>query len=78
KVKDIVRKARGVIVMDRAFSYGSGGILAQEVKSACYGLDVPVYSVVGGLGGKDVRPVHIEKVIEEAHANGLEDERWLI
>ncbi|AWR99198.2 transketolase C-terminal domain-containing protein [Metallosphaera hakonensis] len=78
RVRDIVKKVRKVIVMDRAVSYGSGGVLASEVRSASYGLDVPIHSVIGGLGGKDVRPLHMEKALDDAYSNALEDERWLL
>ncbi|MCY0862737.1 MAG: pyruvate ferredoxin oxidoreductase [Metallosphaera prunae] len=77
-VRSIVRKVRGVIVLDRAVSYGSGGVLGIEVKSASYGLDVPIHNVIAGLGGKDVRPMHIEKALEDLSVGGLEEERWLL
>jgi len=69
---------KGVIIFDRAVSFGSGGILANEVKSSLYGLEVPVYSVVAGLGGKDVRPLHFQKVMEDLIEGRLEEERWLL
>ncbi|EZQ11235.1 pyruvate ferredoxin oxidoreductase [Candidatus Acidianus copahuensis] len=78
EVKQIVGKSRGVVVFDRSVSYGSGGVLANEVKSASYGLDVPIHSVIAGLGGKDVRPLHMEKVLDDLALNQLEDERWLL
>ncbi|BCS92642.1 transketolase C-terminal domain-containing protein [Metallosphaera javensis (ex Sakai et al. 2022)] len=77
-VRNVVRKARGVMVLDRAVSYGSGGVLGIEVKSASYGLDVPIHDVIGGLGGKDVRPMHVEKALEDLAVGALEEERWLL
>ena len=78
KVQEHLRSAKGVIVFDRAYSFGSGGILANEVKASLYGLQVPVYSVIAGLGGKDVRPLHFQKVMEDLINGKLEEERWLI
>ncbi|QKR00306.1 pyruvate ferredoxin oxidoreductase [Metallosphaera tengchongensis] len=78
KVREYVRRVRGVVVMDRAVSFGSGGVLGIEVKSSSYGLDVPIHNVIGGLGGKDVRPMHIQKVLEDLSQGKLEEERWLL
>ena len=78
KVQEYLRSAKGVVVFDRDYSYGSGGILANEVKAALYGLQVPVYSVIAGLGGKDVKPIHFQKVMEDLVNEKLEEERWLL
>jgi len=48
EVRDYLRNCKGVLVMDRAYSFGSGGILVNEVKVSLYGHDVPVHSLVGG------------------------------
>ena len=78
KVQEYLRSAKGVIVFDRAYSFGSGGILANEVKASLYGLQTPVYSVIAGLGGKDVRPLHFQKVMEDLVNEKLEEERWIL
>ncbi|WP_338602970.1 transketolase C-terminal domain-containing protein [Sulfolobus tengchongensis] len=78
KIIEYLKSMRGVIVFDRAYSFGSGGIIANEVKSALYGYRVPVYSVIAGLGGKDVRPLHFQNVMEDLLNDGLEEERWLL
>jgi len=79
--KDEVEKyARGkeVIVMDRAYSYGSSGILALEVKNALFGTQTKVHSVIAGLGGRDVTPKQVEDLVKECEAGRLEDERWVL
>ncbi|AGJ61827.1 transketolase C-terminal domain-containing protein [Saccharolobus islandicus] len=78
KIEEYLRSMKGVIVLDRAYSYGSGGILANEIKATLYGYRVPVYSVIAGIGGKDVRPRHFQKVIEDLINDNLEEERWLL
>jgi pyruvate/2-oxoacid:ferredoxin oxidoreductase alpha subunit len=48
-----------VAVVDRNYSIGSGGILAQEVRAALHAVgevDVGVYGYVAGLGGVNVAP----------------------
>jgi pyruvate ferredoxin oxidoreductase alpha subunit len=65
-------------VFDRAVSYGSGGVLANEVKAAMYGSNVNIHSVIAGLGGKDVRPLHFQQVMYDLINGKLEEERWLL
>ena len=56
KVRARLSGCKRVIVMEKAVSMGSGGILAAEVRSALYGLPDPpaLSSYVVGLGGRDV------------------------
>jgi len=75
-VKEL-RSVRGVIVFDRAYSFGSGGVLANDVKSALYNSGIDVMSVIAGIGGKTVRPLHFEKVMEEVLEGKRFEERWL-
>ncbi|OQA73970.1 MAG: Pyruvate synthase subunit PorA [bacterium ADurb.Bin243] len=55
-VVDCLKNIKNVIVIDRASSVGSGGILATEVRAAFYGnTTVPkVNSYIVGLGGRDI------------------------
>jgi len=80
--KELIRKylseKKAVLVMDRAYSYGLGGVLASEVKSAMYGLQVPVYNFVAGLGGQDVRPTVIVDMVKKLHEGTLQEEVWLV
>lgn len=48
---DLDLKGREVVVIDRDYSFGFGGILAHEIRAKC---KVDVYSVVAGLGGQEV------------------------
>lgn len=78
KAEQYLRSMKGIIVLDRAYSFGSGGILANEIKASLYGYEIPIYSVIAGLGGKDVRPLHLQKVMEDLVNERLEEERWIL
>ena len=78
KVREYLNSMKGVVVFDRAVSYGSGGVLANEVKAAMYGNNVDIHSVIAGLGGKDVRPLHFQQVMYDLINGKLEEERWLL
>ncbi len=77
EVREALKDRKGVVVFDRAYSFGSGGVLSLDVKANAYGLTTPVHTVVAGLGGKDVRPRDIEGALEDLIEGKLEEERWL-
>jgi pyruvate ferredoxin oxidoreductase alpha subunit len=59
ELRDAVRGAKRIIVIDRAISYGgTGGPVASEIRSALYGEDhMPaVTNFICGLAGRDVTP----------------------
>ncbi len=63
------KKARILVVIDRATSYGGpGGPVASELRAALYGEDKQpsVVSFVAGLAGRDVTPQDFEKMVDEA------------
>ena len=55
-----------VAVLDRDNSLGAGGIVAQELKAALYGMarKPKVFEFIAGLGGKDITPQTIHEVVE--------------
>jgi pyruvate ferredoxin oxidoreductase alpha subunit len=54
EVRDALRGAKRVIVVEKAFAVGAGGIVGQNVRLALSGLPVEVYDVVAGLGGRPI------------------------
>ena len=55
-----------IIVLEKAISIGSGGIVAGEVRAALHQAAIltPVESVIGGLGGRDLTPQVIESLFQ--------------
>ncbi len=74
EIYDALKGARDILVMDRAFSPGSGGVLATEVKAAFYGREaVPnIKGHIIGLGGRDVNIDTIVNVVKDRAAVGAE------
>ena len=64
-------EGKKVIVLDRDCSFGAGGILAQEIR---FHNDVPIYNIIAGLGGQDVRFEVIADLVKKAKPEG---EFWL-
>lgn len=70
ELRRILTPARRIVVFDRNISFGSGGIMAGEVKAALANhVRVPVFSYVGGLGGRDVTPDTLRSAIDHASAS---------
>ena len=53
-IREALGNAKIVGVLDRALSFGNGGPLFHEVRSACYGGTTPFVNYVYGLGGRDL------------------------
>ena len=73
--------AKKVAVLDRDNSLGAGGIVAQELKSALFGLPrkPKVFEFIAGLGGKDITPEVIQEILEytSRHANPDGSPIWM-
>ena len=60
-----------VIVLERAFAPGAGGVVAADVGAALSGLPTRVSTVVAGLGGRAVTKASVRGVIDDAKADRL-------
>jgi pyruvate ferredoxin oxidoreductase alpha subunit len=70
-----VKDADTLIVLDRAISFGLGGPVASEARSALYPMKKKpkVVSFIGGLGGRDITVAGFEEIVKrgkEIAANG--------
>jgi pyruvate ferredoxin oxidoreductase alpha subunit len=60
-IKDVIKTAKKVVVVEKALAVGLGGILSMEIELLAKDLDVPVYSVIAGLGGKSITMSMLEE-----------------
>jgi pyruvate ferredoxin oxidoreductase alpha subunit len=80
ELRQTVKDAQTLIILDRALSLGGpGGPVASEVKAALYPLEKrpKVVGFVGGLGGRDISPSNFEEIIRrglEIAQNGSDRE----
>ena len=64
---DACKKLDNVAVIDRSFSFGHKGAVAAELESALTNNKKPIiHSFIEGLGGKDVTPEDIEKLLNKS------------
>jgi len=64
--------AERVIVLEKSFSVGLGGILANDVRMAMTGTRRHGYTVVAGLGGRAITQASLAKVFEQAMRDEIE------
>jgi pyruvate/2-oxoacid:ferredoxin oxidoreductase alpha subunit len=69
-LREALAGVRDVLVLDRDFSPGVGGILHQELRAALYGMkDAPgIHGCLAGVGGVNVSPEKIVHLAREARA----------
>jgi len=64
ELRALASKLDSIAVIDKDISFGNHGALYTEVCAALRGIDVKVSGFIAGLGGRDIRPAHIEKAIK--------------
>jgi pyruvate ferredoxin oxidoreductase alpha subunit len=70
-VREALADAQRVIVLERAFSVGVGGIVSADVHMATAGLPQRTHTVVAGLGGRPVTRASLRGMVLEAVAGRL-------
>lgn len=70
-IRRALGRAKKVAVIDRNFSFGAGGIFAQEIRAALCNMPgrPPVFGFIAGLGGRDVTTAVLENIyIQTKHS----------
>jgi pyruvate ferredoxin oxidoreductase alpha subunit len=63
--------ARRVVVVEKAFAVGVGGIVGQNVRLALNVAPVEVHDVIAGLGGRPIMSASLEAMLLDAMAGSL-------
>jgi pyruvate ferredoxin oxidoreductase alpha subunit len=71
-VCDALSRARQVVVIEKAFSIGHGGVLATDVAMAMHNTFCSLRSVVAGLGGRAITGRSLEALFARAARDELE------
>jgi pyruvate ferredoxin oxidoreductase alpha subunit len=75
EIREALAGATRVVVVERAFAVGIGGIVGQNVRLALAGLPAAVYDVVAGLGGRPVTRRSLAGLVEDVHLGRIEPNR---
>ncbi len=71
-IRDATARAKRIVVVEKCFAVGIGGIVSRDVRSAVRNRPQPVLSVVAGLGGRAITKVSLHKMLQGAIADKLE------
>jgi len=77
EILDALAHASQVVVVERAFAVGIGGIVGQNVRLALSGLPVSVYDVVAGLGGRAITKRSLHRLLSDVLGRRLEPGRLI-
>jgi pyruvate ferredoxin oxidoreductase alpha subunit len=72
EVRDALAHAKRIVVLEKAFAVGAGGIVGQNVRLALSGLGPTVYDVVAGLGGRPITKASLRGLLAHALADRLD------
>ncbi len=72
-----LENAKRVVVFEKCLAVGLGGILASNVRMALRGRAMPVYSVIGGLGGRPITQSSLRRLFTKASNDDLEGLHFL-
>ncbi|MBP9904906.1 MAG: pyruvate ferredoxin oxidoreductase [Rhodoferax sp.] len=71
-IREATAKATRIVVIEKCFAVGIGGIVTRDVRSAVQSRQQSVYAVVAGLGGRAITKASVHKLLLEAIADKLE------
>ena len=76
-VRAALAGAQRVVVLEKSLAVGLGGIVSSNVRTSLAAPATPVYTVIAGLGGRNITRASLHKVFAEAIAGSLESVTFL-
>ncbi|MGD9583435.1 MAG: transketolase C-terminal domain-containing protein [Lysobacterales bacterium] len=70
-VRAALQHANNVVVLEKSFCVGLGGVVSTDVRLALSGLQLHGYTVVAGLGGRAITKASLHRTLREAIAGTL-------
>jgi pyruvate ferredoxin oxidoreductase alpha subunit len=70
-VRAALQAAQRVVVLEKSFSVGLGGVVSNDVRLALSGLQLRGYTVVAGLGGRAITKASLGRTLAQAVADNL-------
>jgi pyruvate ferredoxin oxidoreductase alpha subunit len=71
-VRAALQGATRVVVLEKSFCVGLGGVVSTDVRVALSGLQLQGYTVIAGLGGRAITQASLVRTFKEAIAGTLE------
>ncbi len=76
-IRRALSHAKRIVVLEKSFAVGIGGVVATDVRLAMDGLDSRIYTVVAGLGGRNITRTSLHRVFRQAENDQLEPMHFL-
>ena len=76
-VRAALAGAQRVVVLEKSLAVGLGGIVSSNVRTSLAAPATPVYTLIAGLGGRNITRASLQKVFAEAIAGSLESVTFL-
>lgn len=76
-VRAALSQAKRVIVLEKAFQVGIGGIVIENVRASLRGSSTKDYTVIAGLGGRPITKDSLRQYFDRACVDGVEDLTFL-
>jgi pyruvate ferredoxin oxidoreductase alpha subunit len=70
-VRAALQGAKRVVVLEKSFSVGLGGVVSTDVRLSLSGIQLHGYTVVAGLGGRAITKASLHRTLREAVADTL-------
>lgn len=77
QIRAALEHTKQIIVLEKSFAVGFGGVVATNVRMALQGVDTHVHTVVAGLGGRPITKPSLTRLFETALKDELEDLHFL-
>ena len=71
-IRDAIAQAKRIVVIEKCFAVGIGGIVTRDVRSAVQNRPQQVFAVIAGLGGRAITKASLHKLLLQAVADQLE------
>lgn len=71
-VKNALKNAKRIVVIEKAFSVGIGGIVSENIKTSIADQATPIYTVIAGLGGRPITKTSLADLFHKAFNDSLE------
>ena len=75
EIREALSGAERVVVVEKAFAVGAGGIVGQNTRDATRDLPVEVYDVVAGLGGRPITRASLRRLLDDVLGGSLDSRK---
>jgi pyruvate ferredoxin oxidoreductase alpha subunit len=76
-LREVLKEARRVVVMEKSLAVGLGGILSDGVRKSLSGIALKGYTVICGLGGRAITQASLMRLFTDAERDALEQVTFL-